>query len=115
MVVSDLKTIPNWVAEQAYKENPDYFKRQDESNLQYIWRAIRPIKLSDDTRDLMLPNDRQDIVFGTSFLVASYAIQVGLILFGPPPLKAFGGAFAVAPMMDPFIFGTGVLVSNVFF
>ena len=115
MVVSDLKVIPQYVADWAYRENPDYFRREDESNLEYIWRGVRPVKLSEETLSLMKPNDRQDIIFGTSFLLASYGIQIALLAFGPPWVKALGGAFAVAPMMDPFVFGTGVLVSNVFF
>jgi len=47
---------------------------------------------------------------GTGAVVASYLLQAGMILWGPPPVKAFGLAWAAFPGMDPIIFGIGYSV-----
>jgi hypothetical protein len=44
---------------------------------------------------------------GTIALGSMYLIQASMIIWGPPPVKAFGLAWAVIPMMDPFVFGLG--------
>ena len=44
---------------------------------------------------------------GTGLLIASYLVQSAMILWGPPPVKAAGIAFAAYPFMDPFIFSVG--------
>ena len=91
-----------------------------EDDVAVFWRMARKVvRLAQHRGERFsspfVPNDTQDVVFGSAFLFGSYIIQGGMILFGPPPVKAAGAAFAAFPGMDPVIFGLGVYVSNTFF
>ncbi len=44
---------------------------------------------------------------GVTAVVATYLIQAGLIIWGPPPAKAFGIAWASMPGMDPIFYSLG--------
>ena len=48
---------------------------------------------------------------GWGFLIASYLVQAGMILWGPPPVKAAGVWFAAQPGMDPLVYGIGAAVA----
>lgn len=44
---------------------------------------------------------------GTAAVITMYLIQATMIVWGPPPIKALGVAWAAFPLMDPFVFGLG--------
>ena len=54
------------------------------------------------------PYDRMDFIAGSVALGSTYIIQAGMILWGPPPVKALGIGWVAVPMGDPFVFGLGV-------
>ena len=53
------------------------------------------------------PYDTTDFLAGTALLGATYGVQAAMIIWGPPPVKALGAAWVVAPMADPIVFGLG--------
>ncbi len=44
---------------------------------------------------------------GVTAVVSMYLIQASMIIWGPPPVKALGIAWAATPGMDPLMFGFG--------
>ena len=44
---------------------------------------------------------------GVTAVVSMYLIQASMIIWGPPPVKALGIAWAATPGMDPLMFSFG--------
>ncbi len=44
---------------------------------------------------------------GIGLVVTTYLIQASMIIWGPPPVKAFGIAWAATPGQDPIWYGIG--------
>jgi len=48
---------------------------------------------------------------GTTFVILTYLAQATMIIWGPPPVKAFGIAWLSMPGLDPITFGIGAAIA----
>lgn len=49
---------------------------------------------------------------GTAAVISMYLIQATMIIWGPPPVKAFGVAWAAFPTMDLMVFTLGYTLGS---